>query len=273
MIATIALLALFGSSAFAAPPSARTVVFCSPGAPGTTAEAQPTMDAFAAALAERAGLSRATLAAVYEATEDACVKRLRSTDAAVAIVSLPFFLKHERELALRPRLQPVAKGREPLGRWALFAKKGRAPSADALGGFTIVSTAGFAPAFVRGPGVGRFGPLPAGVRVTPSSAVLSALRRAAAGEDVAVLLDAEQAAALPSLPFAADLEPVARSEPLPQGIAATVGAFREKDWSVLDAALRSMPPDVLDAIRTSRFEAVNERALAAARTAHAEAAR
>jgi hypothetical protein len=210
---------------------------------------------------------------VYEASEEGCVKRLRGRDAAAAIVSLPFFLAHERDLGLRARLQPVPKGREGPDRWVLVAKKGRLPSAAALGGITIVSTAGFAPAFVRGPGVGSLGPLPASVRVTASTAVLSALRRAAAGEDVAVLLDAEQAAALPSLPFAADLDTVARSEPLPSGVVASVGARPEKDWSALAGALRSMPAQALDPVRLKGFQAVDGPALAAARKAYGEASR
>jgi hypothetical protein len=273
----IAALALFGATALAAAPAPHVLVFCSPGSPGTTAEAQPTMDAFATALGTKARL--APLAAVYHEAEDAGVARLRAKDAAAAFVSLPFFLKHERDLGLRARLQAVTKGREPLERWALVAKKGRVASAAALGGLTIVSTAGFAPAFVRGPAVGSWGPLPPTVRVTQSAGVLSALRRAAAGEDVAVLLDATQAAALASLPFAADLEVVTRSAPLPVGVVASVDAhLAARSWSALDAALRSLPSEpsgaaALEAAQLARFVAVDEPALAAARKAYAGAAR
>jgi hypothetical protein len=272
----LAVLALLGSSALAAAP-AHVVVFCSPGSPGTTAEAQPTMDTFAAALGAKAGLPR--LGAVYQEAEEAGVARLRAKDAAAAVVSVPFYLKHERELALQARLQAVPKAGEPMERWTLVAKKGRVPSPDALRGLTIASTAGFAPAFVRGPGVGEWGPLPATVRVTQSAAVLSALRRAAAGEDVAVLLDGAQAAALSSLPFAADLEVVARSSPLPVGVVAAVDRrLAARSWSGLDAALRSMHSDAagaaaLDAVRVARFVPVEEATLAAARKAYGEAAR
>lgn len=273
----IAVLGLLGVPALAAAPGARVLVFCSPGSPGTSGEAQPTMDAFAAALGAKAGIS--PLSAVYHEAEEAGVARLRAKDAGIAFVSLPFYLKHERELALRARLQAVQSGREPRERWALVAKKGRVASAAALNGFTIASTAGFAPAFVRGPGVGGWGPLPASVRVTQSSAVLSALRRAAAGEQVAVLLDSAQAAALSSLPFAAELEVVTRSVPLPTGVVAAVDErVPAKSWSAIDSALRSLRSEpsgaaALDAIQMARFDAVDEQALSAARKAYADAAR
>src|SRR5512141_181508 len=141
------------------------MVFCAPGSPGTTEEAQGAMDAFAAAVAGRAGLPAGALAATYAATEDAGVARLRAPDAAIALVSLPFFLKHEKALALKAQLSPVLQGGAATERWALVAKKGKASSPAALDGFTILSSAGFAPAFVRGAALGGWGKLPASVRV------------------------------------------------------------------------------------------------------------
>ncbi|BDG08956.1 phosphate/phosphite/phosphonate ABC transporter substrate-binding protein [Anaeromyxobacter paludicola] len=274
--ALAALLLAAAPAALAAPPAKHLLVVCSPGSPGTTAEAQPTMDAFAAALSARAGVP---VAAVYDETEEAGVSRLRAKDADLALVSLPFFLKHERDLALHARLQAVQKGRPELERWTLVAKKGRVTGPAALDGYTIPSNAGFAPAFVRGPALGGFGPLPATARVTSSTAVLSSLRRAAAGEKVAVLLDGAQEAALPTLPFAAELEAVARSAPLPSGLVVTVGnRLPARSWSALEGALRGLPSDpsgaaALDAIQTTRFAPLDEKALAAARRAFAEAAR
>ncbi|HET9599529.1 MAG TPA: hypothetical protein VFP65_28400 [Anaeromyxobacteraceae bacterium] len=268
------LLALWLSAA----PAQHVLVVCSPGSPGTTAEAQPTMDAFAAALSRKAGVAP-PLGAVYEASEDAGVKRLRAPDAALALVSLPFFLKHEKELGLEARLQAVAKGRPPLEVWTLVARKGRVTGPAALDGFTIASSAGFAPGFVRGPALGGFGPLPAGVKVTQSAQVLSALRRAASGDATAVLLDGAQGAALATLPFAGELEAVTRSAPLPAGIVATVGArLPAKEWSAVQAALEALPSDAGGAtavagLQMERFTPVDAAALAAARKAYADAAR
>jgi hypothetical protein len=58
-------------TALAAEATRAKIVFCAPGAPGTTEEAQPAMDAFAAALAAKAGLPAGELGATYAASEDA----------------------------------------------------------------------------------------------------------------------------------------------------------------------------------------------------------
>jgi len=279
-VAALVALALAAPAALAAPPTERhLLVVCAPGSPGTTAEAQPTMDAFAAALAARAGLPATALGAIYDEAEASGVARLRAKDAALALVSLPFYLKHEHELALRARLQAVPKGRPAAERWALVAAKGRVPSPSALEGFTVASTAGFAPAFVRGPVLGSWGRLPASARIVQSGAVLSALRRAAAGEKVAVLLDGAQEAALASLPFASQLEVVTRSPPLPGGVIAVVEArLPPRSWSAVETALQALPSDpagaaALDAIQMTRFTALDEQALSRARKAYAEATR
>jgi hypothetical protein len=152
-------------------------------------------------------------------------------------------------------------------------------SPAALEGFTVASTAGFAPAFVRGPALGGWGPLPANVRVLQTGAVLSVLRRAAAGDAVAVLLDGAQEAALGSLPFSTDLEPVARSAPLPSGVLAAVDArLTPKAWGALEAALLRLGADgagaeALEGIQVARFEPIDDKALAGARKAYTDAAR
>src|SRR4051812_30469708 len=117
----------------AAAPAEHTLVACSPGSPGTTEDARARMDAFAAAVSSRGGTR---IAAIYEPAEDACVERLGS--AALGLVSLPFFLAHERELGLVPRLQVVARGRPALERWALVGPRGRISGPGALAGYTIV---------------------------------------------------------------------------------------------------------------------------------------
>jgi hypothetical protein len=274
----IAALAATLASAASAEPRA-TIVVCAPGSPGTTEEAQGAMDAFAAAAGVRAGLPSGALGAVYAATEEAGVARLKAPDAAVALVSLPFFLEHGKALALRAELQPVPRGGTGTERWSLVARKGRVTAPAALDGFSVVSTAGFSPGFVRGAALGAWGKLPASAKIVQSPAVLSALRRAAAGEPVAVLLDGAQEAALASLPFASDLEVVARSPSLPAGVVAAVDRrLPAARWAKLSAALRDLPADpagaeALAGIRMSRFVPVDAKALDAARKAHAEASR
>lgn len=272
-------ISLHAAAATAAAPPRIAIVVCAPGSPGTTEEAQGAMDAFAAALAARSGLSPGAVGATYSATEDDGLARLRAPDASVAILSLPFFLKHAKALSLRAELEPIPQERAGTERWSLVARKGRVTSPASLDGFTILSPAGFSPGFVRGPALGAFGRLPASTKIAQSNAVLSALRRAAAGEPVAVLLDGAQAAALPSLPFAAELEVVARSPELPVGVVARVGQrLPAARWRALGAALRELPSEpagreALAEIRMTRFAPLDAKALAAATRAYAEASR
>ncbi|HSB21188.1 MAG TPA: hypothetical protein VLD85_14370 [Anaeromyxobacteraceae bacterium] len=274
MRALLAAVSLLPALAASAPPAGRpaeriTLVACAPGYPGSTAEAQPSMDALAAALARTAGWKPGALAAVYEPTEKEGLERLARADAAVALVPLPFFLEHAGKLRLTARLQVEQPG-GLTEVWSLVARKGRVASPAALAGFTVASIAGYAPGFVRG-APGAWGRIPEGVRVAETSQVLSALRRAAAGEDVAVLLDGAQGAALPTLPFAADLEVVARSAPLPAALVTTVGSrLPAARWRQLEQAFAAVPSDpegaaALAGVRMVRFAPVDAAALATAR--------
>jgi len=252
-----------------AAPAQQVIAVCSPGAVGTAADAQPALDAFAAAATAKSGVP---LAAIYDETEAAGAARLGT--AGLALVSLPFFLAHEQALGLHARLTAVQKGRPELEHWSLVAKKGRVATAAALAGLTIYANVAFAPAFVRGPVLGAFGALPASAKLVQSGSVLSSLRRAANGEAVAVILDGPQEAALATLPFAAQLEVVARSAPMPAGVLATVDAhLPAKTWAALDPALRALPADALAGIQLERFAPLDDKALAAARKAFADAAR
>jgi hypothetical protein len=257
-----------------AAPTAHTLVVCSPGSPGTTEDAQPRMDAFAAAVSARAG---APFAAVYEPSEDRGAARLAATG--LGLVSLPFFLQHERELGLRARLMVVSRGRPALDRWALAVPRGRIHGPDGLAGFTIVSPVGLPPAFIRGVVLGGFGAVPATAKLVSSAAVLSALRRAASGDPVAVVLDGGQQASLPGLPFAARLEIAARSPPVPAALVVTIdarlpaSAWRGIERALLDASADPAAAAALDAIRVARFAPVDDDALGRARTAFAGAAR
>ncbi len=268
----VALVASFalGAVAVAAAPETWLLVVCSPGSPGTTEEAQPRMDAFASTLSAKAGTR---ITAVYEPSEAGGVKRIAS--ASLAIVSLPFFLAHEKDLGLHARLVTVQEGRPALESWVLVAQKGRIARSDQLAGFTIASNAAFAPGFVRGAVQAGLGALPNNVKLEQTTAVLSALRRAAAGESTAVLLDGPQAAALASLPFASKLEVVARSPAWPAGLVVTVDArVSAQAWAPIQSGLlglateRSATP-VLGSIQIAKFGPLDEKSLASARRAYA----
>lgn len=260
----------FASLAGAQP--ARTIVVTSPGSPGSTDDAQPRMDGFAAAVSARA---HTQLGAVYEPTDAAGARRL--AESGIGIVSLPFFLAHEQELGLRPRLQVVAKGRPALDTWALVAQKGRVSSAKGLAGVSIVSSVAFAPGFVRGDVLASLGQVPESTQIVQSTSVLSALRRAAAGEPVAVVLDGAQQASLASLPFASKLEVVAKSPEMPAALVVTIDRkVSAKDWSALEPALlgldaKGASEGALAGIEVTRFEHLDDKALAAARKAYGDA--
>jgi hypothetical protein len=114
------------------------------------------------------------------------------------------------------------------------------------------------------------------VELVETGQVLSALRKAASGENVAVLLDGAQGASLSSLPFAADLETVAKSPALPTSVLSTVGpALGPTDAKRLTTGLLKMAetPDgaaALDVVRLARFVPLDDKALAQARRSYGQ---
>ncbi|MGE5048643.1 MAG: hypothetical protein ACM3PC_08760, partial [Deltaproteobacteria bacterium] len=114
-----------------------------------------------------------------------------------------------------PHLAAVPQGGEALERWALVGGRG---SEGSLDGYTVLSTAGYAPGFVH-----AIAPtLPKDVKIEQTATILSALRRAASGEKVVVLLDGAQAAALQKLPFASKLKTLQTSAPVPNALLSSV---------------------------------------------------
>jgi len=136
-------------------------VAVAPGYPGTTVEAQASMDAFALALAAQAGWPTGSVTAAYYEKDGPGLERLAKPDAALAMVALPLFLQQADALRLEARLVAAQKGAGPTEVWALVARKGRLGSPGALAGWQVNSIAGYAPAFVKGPALGGWGPVPA----------------------------------------------------------------------------------------------------------------
>jgi hypothetical protein len=197
------------------------LVFCAPGYPGGTGDAQPYLDAFAVATAAAAKWPIGSLTATYDATDAGGLEKLAKPEAALAFVPFPFFVEHAAQLHLAPLVQANVTDVGAQEHWTLVAKKDKVRAPASMSGYTILSVAGYAPHFVRDFALAGWG-LPADVKITQAAQVLSALRRAAAGEPVAVLLDQTQMSALASLPFAADLQSVTQSRPLPTAILAVV---------------------------------------------------
>ena len=198
-----------------------TLVFCAPGYPGGAGDAQPLIDQFTNAAVAISGWPAGSLAAVYDSTEEGGLAKLGSADAVLAFVPYPFFVEHAAQLHLTPLVQADVADVGPQQRWTLVAKSGHVTGPASMSGYTILSVAGYAPNFVRHIALEGWA-LPSDVKIESTGQILSALRRVAAGEQVAVLLDQTQAAALPSLPFASELKVVRQSPELPVAIIAVV---------------------------------------------------
>jgi hypothetical protein len=198
-----------------------TLVFCAPGYPGGAADAQPFLDQFAKATVAASGWPAGSLAAIYDPTDEGGLKKFASSDAVLAFVPYPFYVQHGAELKLTPLAQADVAGTGTEERWTLVAKTGGVNDPSSITGYTVLSVAGYAPEFVRHSALGAWG-LPPDVKIESTGQILSALRKVAGGERVVALLDQTQAAALPTLPFAAQLKAVAQSPPLPVAIIALV---------------------------------------------------
>lgn len=243
-----------------------TLVICAPGYPGSTADAQPTMDRFAAQVSALAGWPDGHLQAIYYETEAAGLARMREADAVLAMVPLPFFVRHAADLKMRPILSVEPEsGREEV--WSLVARRGLIHEAADLAGWEVLGQPCYAPRLVRGPILGTWGEVPADVRFSFAPRVLSAVRRAATEERTAVLLNRAQTKALAALPFAADLEIISRSEPLPATLICSLGERAvADDLNRLEAALRSLHEQdegraVLADARMKRFRPLDEKGM------------
>jgi hypothetical protein len=198
-----------------------TLVFCAPGYPGGAGDAQPYLDQFAKEAVTAAGWPAGELTAVYDPTEEGGLAKLNSTDAVLAFVPYPFFVEHGAQLHLTPLAQADVAGTGTQQKWTLVAKPGRVNGPASMSGFTILSSAGYAPEFVKHSALASWA-LPADVKIVLNGQTLSALRKVANGDPVAVLLDQPQTEALPTLPFAAEVRAVSVSAPLPVAIIAVV---------------------------------------------------
>ena len=106
--------------------------------------------------------------------------------------------------------------------------------------------------------------MPDTAEVTFSTRTVSALRKASRGEQVAVLLDGEQNAALEGLPFASDLDRVFESERLPFSLLCVVkDRLAPEKINELTAGLTRMSGkkkgrEILDELRLTGFEPVDD---------------
>lgn len=250
------------------------LVACAPGYPGNTRQAQPTMDKFATMVSAVAGWPAGSITAEYRETEEGGVERLADPNTTLALVPVPFLLKHEEALGLRPIAQVVQENDSATQVWSLVAAKGRVSNPADLQGWELSGIPAYAPSFIRGPALGQWGQLPSSTTIVFSPRMLRTLRRVSAGDDVAVVLDSVQAAALAALPNADELEIVTTSPPLPAVVLVTVGARVSEPATeeLLEGMLRvhrsERFAEVLATLRVMRFEGLDVEALTRVRAAY-----
>ncbi len=234
-----------------------TLVFCAPGYPGGADDAQPFLDQFAKDTIASTGWSAGSFTAVYDPTEQGGLAKLGNADSVLAFVPYAFYVQHGTELHLTPLAQADVAGVGTEERWSLIGAAGGVTTPQAMAGYTILSVAGYAPEFVRHSALAAWA-LPPDVKIEASGQVLSALRRVVAGEKVAVLLDQTQAAALPTLTFAAQLKVLVQSPPLPVALVTAVDsrlpAPRAKAFQTALLKMKSSSDsDTLGSLRLKRF--------------------
>lgn len=240
-----------------------TFVACAPGFPGSTEQAQPFMDALAGAIEAEMALASGTVRAVYDPSLETGMARLTATDAVLALVPLPFFSEYAEQLDLRP-LVGVEHLSGSTEIWSLVARRGALEGPEGLEGWRIVGVPAYAPAFVRRRLLADWGELPAAVDIRFSSRSLSMLRKAAAGEPIAVLLDRAQTEALEALDFASELEVVARSPAVGASVVCRIDdRLKDQQTEALQAAFlrlhkREGGAQVLEGLRLARFVPLGE---------------
>jgi hypothetical protein len=218
-----------------------TLVFCAPGYPGGSGDAQPFVDQFVKAAAASAGWKSDSLNAIYDPTEQGGLAKLADKDSVLAFVPYAFYVQHAAALHLAPLAQADLVGVGTQERWTLVGKAGgTVTGAASMTGYTILSSAGYAPEFVKHSALAAWA-LPPDIKIESTGQILSALRRLASGEPVVALLDQTQAAALSTLPFAAQIKTLTQSAPLPVAIIAIVdGRVPEARAKAFQTALLKM---------------------------------
>jgi hypothetical protein len=238
-----------------------TLVFCAPGYPGGSGDAQPFVDQFAKAAAASAGWKSDSLGAIYDPSEQGGLTKLADKDSVLAFVPYAFYVQHAAALHLVPLVQADVVGVGTQERWTLVgatggAVAGGAVTGAALTGYTILSIAGYAPEFVKHSALAAW-TLPTDVKIESTGQILSALRRVASGEPVVALLDQTQAAALSTLPFAAQIKTLTQSAPLPVAVIAVVDArlpeARAKAFQTALIKMNSTNADTLASLRLKGF--------------------
>ncbi len=244
------------------PAAERDILFWAPYAPGSPEQAAGALEEFARLVEQAAGWPEGSISAVYRNKEDDGLRAIRELDPGFVLVPIPVHLRYHESLDWAPVRVAVLAGVEAQ-RYSLYGPAGS--SLDWLSDVTIEGDAAYDPEFVRTLVLGGQYAV-ADDRFHPTSRPLSAVRRAARGEKVVVLLDEGQRRALASLPAAAELVLLAESGWMPAAVLVSRAGATEADVQQLGRVLDGLSTDpeaadLLATLRIQRFEAVEPQAI------------
>src|ERR1700735_3271652 len=101
-----------------------TLVFCAPGYPGGSGDAQPFVDQFAKAAAASAGWKPDSLAAAYDPTEQGGLTKLGEKDTVLALLPSLFYVRQAAALHWAPLAKADVAGVGTQEHWTLVGKAG-----------------------------------------------------------------------------------------------------------------------------------------------------
>jgi len=246
----------------AAPAAERDILFWAPFAPGSPEQAAGALEEFARYVEQAAGWTPGSISAVYRNRVEAGLEAIEELDPGFVLVPIPVHLRYHETLdweAVRTTVLAQVEAQ----RYSLYGPAGS--SIDGLADAAIEGDAVYDPEFVRTLVLhGKYSV--ADDRFSPTSRPLSAVRRAARGEKVMVLLDEGQRRALASLPAAAELVLLSESGWMPAAVLVKRGTANEADTQALGKVLDKLgsdpdAADLLTTLRIQRFEAVDIGAL------------
>jgi hypothetical protein len=254
--------------AAAAPPGraagrGRDILFWAPYAAGSGEQAAATMEAFARYVERAAGWPAGSAAASYVNTVEGGRQAVASGPPGFLVVPVPIYLRYQAAYGWKPLRFVVTDGGDA-ERYSVFGPAGS--SLASLAGATLEGETAYDAAFVAGVVFGK-GADEIKLQLHATARTLSAVRRAAQGEAVAVLLNESQRKALDQLPAGTSLQRLAESAWMPAGILVGGPGTSAADAAALTRALDKARDDpsaaeLLKTMKIRRFDPVASELLA-----------
>ena len=238
------------------------ILFWAPYGAGDAEQAAATMEEFARYVEKAAGWPEGSASATYSSTVDGDLGRLQEDPPGYVIVTAPIYLRHHAAFGWRA-MGSLITDTADAQRYSVYGPAGS--TLASLEGAPLTGDTAYDAAFVAGIVLGR---AEVGFELVPTDRPLSAVRKAARGESIAVLLDEGQRRALDSLPTGDDLVLLAESIWMPAGILAAGEGVSAEAAEKLMAALERAADDpaaepLFHTMRIRRFEPVDPEVLAA----------